>query len=268
MKNKKIAIIGCAGKMGRMLIHEVLSTPGCELADSLEHDASPFLGHDLGELIGRKPVGRKVLKDKQKVIHGADICIDFSSPANTLECCEIAANAGRAYVIGTTGITNEQKETLKKFSKLIPIMQSANMSLGVNVLLSLVERVAASLDEQYDIEILEMHHNRKVDAPSGTALALGEAAAKGRNDRLENLQILSREGITGARQQGKIGFATLRGGDVVGDHTVMFATEGERIEITHKASDRAIFARGAVRATLWISNQKAGLYSMQDVLGI
>jgi 4-hydroxy-tetrahydrodipicolinate reductase len=194
--------------------------------------------------------------------------IDFTAPAATLAHADLAAKFGTALIVGTTGLPASAKAKLKTSAKKTVIVQAPNMSTGVNVLLALTEKLAGVLADDYDIEIVEMHHRHKVDAPSGTALGLGEAAAKGRGVALEKVARRSRDGQVGARPKGEIGFATLRGGDVVGDHTVIFAADGERIEITHKASSREVFARGAVRAAMWAKKKKAGLYSMRDVLGL
>lgn len=264
----RIGIVGAAGRMGRMNIKEVLSTDGLKLAAALENQTSSNIGADVGTLIGEKENGIKVTSDLKKFIESVDGVIDFSSPASTIEIGKHLAEKGLVHIIGTTGLNPHQEETLRLYAKTARIVYAPNFSIGVNLALSLVEKVASVLDNSYDIEIIEMHHNKKVDAPSGTALGLGKAAAKGRKVKLENVWNKVRDGNTGARKEGEIGFATLRGGDVVGDHTVMFAADGERIEITHKASDRKIFAKGAARAAVWANKQKPGIYTMADVLGI
>jgi 4-hydroxy-tetrahydrodipicolinate reductase len=263
----KIGIVGCAGRMGRMLIQEILATPGCVLAGGTE-PAGPTVGSDLGLLVGTKSVGVAVMADAKKLFSVSDTVIDFTVPAATLWHTRLAAKTGKALIVGTTGLDESIHAALAEAGKSTAIVQAPNFSLGVNVLLALTEKVAATLGSDYDIDILEMHHRHKIDAPSGTALGLGAAAAKGRNVKLVNVWRKSRDGQVGARLAGEIGFATLRGGDVVGDHTVIFAAEGERIELTHKASSRAIFARGAVRAALWSRGRGPGLYSMRDVLGL
>ena len=263
----KIGIVGCAGRMGRMLIQEVLATPGAELAGGVE-PSGPAVGQDLGTLVGAKAVRIAVGSDIKALFAASDAVIDFTVPAATKMHAELAASMGKALVIGTTGLTDEVRAVIAAASKKSVIVQAPNMSVGVNVLLALTEKLAAALGPDYDIDILEMHHRHKVDAPSGTALGLGEAAAKGRKVALKDVAKHTRDGQVGARPVGEIGFATLRGGDVVGDHTVIFAANGERIEITHKASSREIFAKGAVRAALWAAGKKPGLYSMRDVLGL
>ncbi|MCC6914768.1 MAG: 4-hydroxy-tetrahydrodipicolinate reductase [Rhodospirillaceae bacterium] len=264
----KIGIVGCAGRMGRMLIAEVLRTKGAKLGGGTEPAKSPALGTDLGILAGQKAVGVKVTSDAKALFAACDVVIDFTTPAATAKHIELARTHGTALVIGTTGLPAPVKRAITTAAKKTVLIQAPNMSTGVNVLLSLTERLARVLKDDYDIEIVEMHHRHKVDAPSGTALGLGEAAAKGRGVALEKAGRRTRDGQVGARPKGEIGFATLRGGDVVGDHTVIFAADGERIEITHKASSREVFARGAVRAAMWAKGRKAGLYSMKDVLGL
>lgn len=262
----RIGIVGCAGRMGRANIEAVLAADGLHLAGGTEVAGHPSIGTDLGVLVGQAPAGATVSSDLGAVLARAHAIIEFSTPEATMVNARRAAQAGCAMVIGTTGLSDEQRDELGTIAGQIPIVWARNMSVGVNLLLALVEQVARQLDNSFDIEILEMHHNRKVDAPSGTALALGEAAAAGRDAALADLADRGRDGITGARQRGRIGFAALRGGDVVGDHTVIFASEGERIELTHKASGRQIYARGAVRAATWAAGQPPGLYDMSDVL--
>jgi 4-hydroxy-tetrahydrodipicolinate reductase len=263
----KIGIVGCAGRMGRMLIQEVLATSGATLAGGTE-PTGPGVGQDLGALVGAKALGIAVTTDTTALFAASDAVIDFTVPAATKIHAELAAASGTALIIGTTGLDDAVRATIAAAAKKTVVIQSPNMSVGVNVLLALTEKLAATLGTDYDIDILEMHHRHKVDAPSGTALGLGEAAAKGRKVNLKDVARASREGQVGARPVGEIGFATLRGGDVVGDHTVVFAADGERIEITHKASSREIFAKGAVRAALWAKGRAPGLYSMRDVLGL
>lgn len=262
----KIGIIGCAGRMGRTLIKEIFSTKGCTLSGGVERKGSAYVGEDLGKLIGEETIGIAVTDDMENLVASSDAVIDFTSPASTLACAELAAKHKTAHIIGTTGLSGDDKAKIEGFAKKTAIVISPNMSIGVNLLISIVEQVAAKLDDSYDIEVLEMHHNKKVDAPSGTALALGRAAADGRKTALPDVQKLSREGQVGARPKGEIGFATLRGGDVIGDHTVIFAGEGERIELSHKASNRQIYSRGAVKAAIWTKNRKPGLYSIKDVI--
>jgi 4-hydroxy-tetrahydrodipicolinate reductase len=264
----KIGIVGCAGRMGRMLIAEILRTKGAKLGGGTEPAKSPLLGTDLATLVGQKAAGVKITSDAKALFAACDAVIDFTAPAATAKHIELARAAGTALIVGTTGLPPAMKRALKAASKKTVIVQAPNMSTGVNVLLAFTEKLASVLKDDYDIEIVEMHHRHKVDAPSGTALGLGEAAAKGRGVALEKVARRTRDGQVGARPRGEIGFATLRGGDVVGDHTVVFAADGERIEITHKASSREVFARGAVRAAMWTKSRKAGLYNMRDVLGL
>lgn len=264
----KIAIMGAAGRMGRELLSAVATTPGCTISGGTEHATNPLLGQDLGTLAGREPLGIALSSDIEQAITNADAIIDFTSPAATANFAGLAAKSGTVHVIGTTGVDASTDAAIHQAARHIPIIKAGNMSLGVNLLVALTKRVAAALGEDFDIEILEMHHRLKVDAPSGTALMLGHAAADGRNIDLNTRSVRVRDGHTGARKTGDIGFATLRGGSVVGDHTVIFASDGERIELTHKASDRGIFAKGAVRAAVWGKGRAPGLYSMADVLGI
>ena len=265
----RIGIAGCAGRMGQMLVGEVLNGQGVTLAGGTESPGSAAIGRDLGELLGGSPIGMTVGDNAGKLFDSADAVIDFTSPAATAVHAQLAQATGTAYVIGTTGLSAVEEEALRRASARAAIVWTANMSVGVTLLLSLVEQAAKALDSRLaDIEIVEMHHRHKVDAPSGTALALGRAAAAGRGVALEDVWEKVRDGHTGARPVGNIGFATLRGGDVVGDHTVVFAAEGERIEITHRAGSRQIFAKGALRAALWACSQPAGLYAMKDVLGL
>ena len=264
----KIGIFGCSGRMGRNLLKEVLETEGCILSGGLEHSKSSFLGVDIGELIGQDKIGIAVNDDIENFVGESDVIIDFSNPSATLNLAEVAARQKTALVIGTTGFSGDQQGELESFARSTPIVAAYNMSVGVNTLLGLVEKVAATLDDSYDIEILEMHHNKKIDSPSGTAISLGKAAADGREVALSDVSRKTREGIIGERPRGEIGFATLRGGDVIGDHTVIFAGNGDRIELTHKASNRTIYASGAVRAAKWVTQQDVKLYSMKEVLGI
>ena len=264
----RIGITGCAGRMGRLLLQTVLTTPGASLAGGLEQPGHPALGEDLGTLAGAQPVGIKAGADTSALFAAADVVIDFSAPAAVLANAPLAAAHGTALVVGTTGLGGEHRAALSAAAQAVPVVAAANMSIGVNLLLGLTRRVAGILGPEWDIEIVEMHHRHKVDAPSGTALALGEAAAAGRGTALAEAAVRVRDGHTGARPAGAIGFATLRGGDVVGEHTVIFAGEGERIELTHKAASRGIFAGGAVRAALWCEGRVPGLYGMPDVLGL
>ncbi|WP_025897588.1 4-hydroxy-tetrahydrodipicolinate reductase [Sneathiella glossodoripedis] len=264
----KIGIVGCGGRMGRMLVKQVTQTAGCHVAGGTEPAVSPFLGKDIGTLAGVEALNVTVADSAEKLFQTCDAIIDFTTPAATVEHASLAAKFGKIHVIGTTGISNEDQQIIAQNGSRATIVQGANMSLGVNLLAQLTKKVAAILDDEFDIEIVEMHHRHKVDAPSGTALQLGKAAAEGRGVDHDTVADRGRDGITGPRKAGDIGYAVLRGGNVVGDHTVMFAAEDEIIEITHKAGDRSIFARGAVKAALWASDKPAGYYSMMDVLGL
>jgi 4-hydroxy-tetrahydrodipicolinate reductase len=264
----KIAIAGAAGRMGRVLTRIVNETPGAEVAGGIEPKGSPHVGADMGVLAGVGPLDVLITDDPLPLFTHIDGLIDFTVPAATLALAELSAQARIVHVIGTTGINEDGEAKIRAAARHARIIKSGNMSLGVNLLAALVRQVAAKLGEDYDIEIVEMHHKHKIDAPSGTALMLGQAAADGRGIDLRQHSVRSRDGHTGARTPGDIGFATLRGGSVIGEHTVMFAGETERIELTHKASSREMFAKGAVRAALWGFDKKPGLYSMKDVLGL
>jgi 4-hydroxy-tetrahydrodipicolinate reductase len=264
----RLVIAGAGGRMGRTLIHAIAATKGVTLAGAVEASDSAVIGRDAGELAGLGPNGIKVVSDPAPLLKKADGLIEFTIPAATLALAELTAAAGIVHIIGTTGHSTEEEALLAKAAARSPTVKSGNMSLGVNLLAALTKRVAQTLGEDYDIEILEMHHNKKIDAPSGTALMLGRAAAAGRAIDLAQHSARGRDGITGARCAGDIGFASLRGGTVVGDHSVIFAGPAERIELTHRAEDRMIFARGALHAALWARGKKPGLYSMADVLGL
>jgi len=264
----KIAVAGAAGRMGQMLIKRIAATDGCTLAGALEGPASNALGRDAGELAGVGANGVKIVSDGVAALGAAEVVIDFTVPAATVAHAAIAADKGVAMVIGTTGLDPAQTALVHAAAKRVPIMWAANMALGVNLLMALVEKTAAMLDPAYDIEVLEMHHRHKIDAPSGTALALGRSAAAGRGVELEKVWRRSRDGHTGARPTGEIGFATLRGGEEVGVHTVFFASAGERLELTHRAFSREGYALGAVTAAQWLKGKKPGLYGMKDVLGL
>jgi 4-hydroxy-tetrahydrodipicolinate reductase len=264
----KIAVMGAAGRMGRELIRAVASQPGCTLAGGIEPEGSPAVGADLGTLAGIDPLGTLVTPDALALIARSDAILDFTSPAATVEFAGLAANARIVHVIGTTGLSESDEAAIRAAARHATVIKAGNMSLGVNLLAAITRKVAEALDADYDIEIVEMHHKHKVDAPSGTALMLGHAAAAGREISLKEHTARERTGHTGSRRPGDIGFASLRGGDVVGDHTVIFAGPGERIELTHKASDRSIFARGAVKAAMWGHGKSPGVYAMTDVLGL
>jgi 4-hydroxy-tetrahydrodipicolinate reductase len=260
--------MGAAGRMGRELIRTVHETQGCEVAGAAERPGSPFAGKDAGELAGVGHLGVPVVSDALALFTHIEGVLDFTTPAASLEAAELSAQARIVHVIGTTGFTADDEAKIEAAARHATIVKSGNMSLGVNLLAALVEQAARALDENFDIEILEMHHKHKVDAPSGTALLLGQAAAAGRRIALSENSVRSRDGHTGERSPGSIGFAALRGGSVVGEHTVIFAGAGERLEFTHRAQDRRIFARGAVTAALWGQGRGPGLFSMRDVLGL
>ncbi len=268
MSEMRLVVVGAAGRMGRMLIKTVAEMDRCRLVGAIEREGSPALGQDAGGLAGTGPLDVTVTDDPLPVFAGADGVLDFTAPAATTAFAALAAQARIVHVIGTTGLGDDHFTKLEAAARHARIVQSGNMSLGVNLLASLVRQAAAALGEEFDIEILEMHHRMKVDAPSGTALLLGEAAAEGRSVALKERSVRVRDGHTGARQAGDIGFATLRGGSVIGEHSVIFAGLGERIELVHRADDRALFARGAVKAALWALNRKPGYYTMADVLGL
>jgi 4-hydroxy-tetrahydrodipicolinate reductase len=251
-----------------MLVKQVSETAGCTICGGTEPANSPNIGKDIHALAGLEFSGILISDDTSKLFEEADAVIDFTAPTASVAHAKLAAEYGKILVIGTTGLSNEEQAEISACGDKAVIVQGANMSLGVNLLAQLTKKVAAILDDEFDIEVLEMHHHHKVDAPSGTALLLGKAAAAGRDVDHDSVADRGRDGITGARKRGDIGYAVLRGGNVVGDHTVMFAAENERIELTHKAGDRSIFARGAVRAAIWAKDKSAGNYDMMDVLGL
>lgn len=265
----KLAVVGAAGRMGGALIRAIDEIDGVRLTGAVEREGSPAIGRDAGELAGLGPCGVAVTGDALPVLAEADGVLDFTRPEATCAVAELAAQARIVHVVGTTGLSGDDDAAIAAAARHARIVRSGNMSLGVNLLAVLVEQAARALAAgQWDIEVLEMHHRHKVDAPSGTALLLGEAAARGRAIDLAASAIRARDGHTGPRPDGAIGFATLRGGSVVGEHSVILAGEGEEVVLTHRAGDRAIFARGAVRAALWAREKKPGLYSMRDVLGL
>ena len=268
MEKPGIVITGASGRMGQMLVRTVLESDQARLVGAIERPGNPWIGRDLGEAMGGAPLGITVTDDAVQAIATAQAVIDFTSPAATVAFAELAAQARAVHVIGTTGLEPEDLAKIKAAARHAPIIRAGNMSLGVNLLVGLSRKVAAALGEDWDIEVVEAHHNRKVDAPSGTALMLGEAAAEGRGHNLDDLRTPAREGITGARETGTIGFAAIRGGDVVGEHDVIFAAPGERIVLRHLATDRAIFARGALQAAIWGQDKGPGEYDMMDVLGL
>ena len=263
-----IVITGASGRMGQMLIGQVSASDRVHLAGAVERAGHAWVGQDIGVAMGGTAVGVIVTDNAAEAMQGAQAVIDFTAPEATLAFAKIAADAGVVHVIGTTGMTDAQIGALDGPAKQTVIVRAGNMSLGVNLLTQLTKRVAAALDEDFDIEVIEAHHNQKVDAPSGTALMLGEAAAEGRGVALADVSDRGRDGITGARKRGDIGFTAIRGGDIVGEHDVMFAAAGERIILRHIASDRAVFARGAIKAAVWGQRKPAGAYAMLDVLGL
>jgi 4-hydroxy-tetrahydrodipicolinate reductase len=264
----RIGVVGATGRMGKALIAAVLDTEGAVLSGAITKAGDSSIGRDAGMFIGREAQNIIIGTDANALFAASDAVLDFTSPEASITYAQLAAEHKTAHIIGTTGFSAQDLQTIEKHAQNTVIVRSGNMSLGVNLLAALTEKVAAILGEEFDIEIVEMHHRHKVDAPSGTALLLGEAAATGRKVQLGETAVKVRDGHTGAREEGSIGFATLRGGSVVGDHTVMFAGASERIELTHKAEDRSIFARGALKAALWSGGQKPGLYSMRDVLNL
>lgn len=268
MDDMRLIIAGAGGRMGRALVRAISETPGVVLAGALEAPGSELIGKDAGVLAGLPPCGVVLSGDLWALSANADGIIDFTVPAATIANVAIAAERGIVHVIGTTGLSASDDAVIRSVSKQAKVVQSGNMSLGVNLLAALVRRVAKALDDDFDIEIVEMHHRAKVDAPSGTAFLLGRAAAEGRGIDLSQHSVRSRDGHTGPRRTGDIGFATLRGGTATGDHSVIFAGPYERIELTHRSEDRMIFARGALKAALWAKDKPPGFYSMADVLGL
>ena len=264
----KIAIAGAAGRMGRMLLKQVAETEGAEIGGGLEVPGSPALGEDLGKLAGLDPVGIAVADDAAAVFGGAEAVIDFTVPEATVANAKAAAEAGCALVIGTTGLSKDQQAEIDRAAEKVAIVQAGNMSLGVNLLVETAKQVAAALGLDWDVEVVEMHHRWKIDAPSGTALMLGKAAAEARGQDHDAVAVGGRHGHTGAREKGQIGYAAMRGGNVVGEHSIVFAADNERVTLSHSAADRSIFAAGAVRAALWTEGRKPGLYGMNDVLGL
>jgi 4-hydroxy-tetrahydrodipicolinate reductase len=268
MSDMKIAVLGAGGRMGQALTAVLAATPGCAIAGGIEAKGSPFVGRDIGEVAGLGPVGVAITDDPLPVFAQVDGVLDFTTPASTLAFAALSAQARLVHVIGTTGLSPADEAKIEAAARHATIVKAGNMSLGVNLLAALTARVAAALGPEFDIEILEMHHRHKRDAPSGTSLMLGRAAAEARGVSLKDRGIWTRDGDVGPRRDGDIGFAALRGGDVVGEHRVIFAGPGERIELAHIATDRGIFARGAVKAALWARGRNPGLYSMHDVLGL
>lgn len=263
-----IVVVGAGGRMGQMLITEINETKGCRVSGAVDRPGSPAIGQDAGRLAGVGALNVMIDEDPAQAIATADAVVDFTSPDATVDHARLCAQAGAAHIIGTTGLDADHEDALHLAARHVPVVYAPNMSVGVTLLMAMTEKVASILGDDYDIEVLEMHHRHKVDAPSGTALGLGRAAARGRAVDHDNVKQAARDGQVGARPRGEIGYASLRGGDVVGDHSVIFAADGERIELGHKASNRKVFAAGAVRATLWARGRPPAVYSMRDVLGL
>jgi 4-hydroxy-tetrahydrodipicolinate reductase len=268
MAGTKIGVVGCGGRMGRMLVAEIAATEGCAVAGGSEAPDSGYINQDIGELAGIGRIGIPVGERVEKLMRESDVVLEFTSPAATAEHAGLAASLGTPMVIGTTGLSSEEGDQVRQAAQSVPIVWAPNMSLGVNVLLSVVEEIARRLGPDWDIEIMEMHHRGKIDAPSGTALALGRAVAAGREMVFEKVEQRARDGITGPRRTGDIGFAALRGGDTTGDHHVIFAAAGERLELVHRATTRAIYAKGAIRAARWAVGRPPGVYGLKEVLGL
>jgi len=263
-----IVVTGASGRMGQMLIREIAAMPSLRLVGALERAGHPWIGRDIGAAMGGAELGVAVSDDALAAFAQAQAVVDFTAPEATVEFAALAAQARAVHVVGTTGLQPQHHAKLDAASHHAVIVQAGNMSLGVNLLARMTQKVAAALGDDWDIEIVEAHHRMKVDAPSGTALMLGQAAAAGRGVSLEGAMVSGRDGITGARKAGSIGFSAIRGGDIVGEHDVIFAAMGERVVLRHIATDRAIFARGALRAAIWGQGQKPGRYDMMDVLGL
>ena len=264
----RIAVVGAAGRMGRMFVEAIAADGRVELGAAIERPGSSLLGVDAGELVGVGSLGIPLSDSLEEKVDEFDAVINFTTPELTLNNVELCRAHGKSMVIGTTGLSDEQKVRMKAVATDIPIVFASNMSVGVNLVFKLLETAARIMGEDSDIEIIEAHHRNKVDAPSGTALSMGEIVADTLDRDLGQCAVYGREGVTGVRDRETIGFATVRAGDVIGDHTVLFAAEGERVEITHKASSRVIYARGALRAVRWLQGREPGLYDMQDVLGL
>ena len=267
-ENIRVVVTGVSGRMGQMIVSGVLSSTKTRLVGALEREGHDWIGKDLGLVSGLNPLGVEVSDDPALVFKNADAIVDFSAPKASVEFSKLAAERGIVHVIGTTGFNDQELALIENSGKKAKIIRAGNMSLGVNLLVQLTKKVAATLDNDFDIEIIETHHNKKVDAPSGTAIMLGDAAADGRQVALSKVRDSGRDGITAVRNKGDIGFVSVRGGDVVGEHDVLFAAAGERIVLRHIATDRAIFVRGALKAVEWGILQAPGEYSMEDVLGL
>lgn len=263
-----IVVTGASGRMGQMLAKTILASDGAKLVGALERPGHDWIGQDIGVVMGGAAVGVLVTEDPLEAFAKAQAVIDFTAPAATVAFAGLAAQARAVHVIGTTGLSDDDLKAINAAARHAVIVRAGNMSLGVNLLVQLTKKVAAALDEDFDIEVIESHHNQKVDAPSGTALMLGEAAAEGRGVSLPDVRDSGRDGITGARKKGDIGFVAIRGGDIVGDHDVLFAAQSEQITLRHRAMDRTVFAKGALKAALWGQDKAPGEYDMVDVLGL
>lgn len=263
-----VAVAGVSGRMGRMLVAALADHPSLALAGAIERPGHPWIGQDPGTALGGRPTGIRVVDDPARALGAARVAIDFTAPEATVLLAQAAARSGVALVIGTTGFSAAHLAALAAVARSVPMVRAGNMSLGVNLMVALTRRVAATLGPDYDIEILEAHHRHKVDAPSGTALMLGRAAAEGRGLDHDAAAVRARDGITGARPEGAIGYAAIRGGDIVGEHEVIFAGTGERLVLRHVATDRMLFARGALAAAEWVAGRAPGSYDMADVLGL
>ncbi|WP_087016375.1 4-hydroxy-tetrahydrodipicolinate reductase [Thaumasiovibrio subtropicus] len=264
----RIAIAGAAGRMGRNLIKAVHLSEFAELGAATERPESSLIGCDAGELAGVGKLNVAIVDDLEKVSDAFDVLIDFTAPVATLNNIALCQAQGKKIVIGTTGFSEEERQQVDAAAQQVPMIMAPNYSVGVNLVFKLLEQAAKVMGDYCDIEVIEAHHRHKVDAPSGTAIGMGEAIADAMGNKLSDVAVYAREGITGERSRDEIGFATIRAGDIVGEHTAMFADIGERVEITHKASDRMTFANGAVRAAAWLDDKPAGFYTMQDVLGL
>jgi 4-hydroxy-tetrahydrodipicolinate reductase len=268
MAGLNIGVLGCGGRMGQALLNQITAAPDASISGGTEPQGSDWIGRDLGDITGLGPLGLGVTSDVAALFQESDAIVDFTAPSASKTHADLAASTATPLVIGTTGLGPTEQEALKQAASHVAIISAANMSLGVNLLVSLARRAAAALDDLYDVEISDIHHRHKVDAPSGTALALGQAVADGRGVDHSAMAVRGRDGITGERETGQIGYGVFRAGNVVGEHSVIFAADDERIELTHKAGSREIFARGAITAARWLQGRPPGLYSMEDVLGL
>lgn len=264
----RIAIAGAAGRMGRNLVKATHLNPNAQVGAGSERSESSLVGVDIGELCGEGQFSVALVDDLSKVISQFDVIVDFTAPNSTLANIELCKSHGKKIVIGTTGFSEEEKQLIDQAAQEISIVMAPNYSVGVNLMFKLLEKAAKVMGDYCDIEVIEAHHRHKVDAPSGTALGMGEAIAGAMGNKLSDVAVYAREGITGERTKDEIGFATIRAGDIIGEHTAMFADIGERVEITHKATDRMTFANGAIKAAVWLETQPSGFYTMQDVLGL